>query len=441
MDTLVNYEARALRFSNHEYLFRILDAHAPGSGARYDITNIDQISIGRGEPGCRRDGTTLFIRCTDPYMSSVHATLIRDHAHWILCDEGSRNGVLVNGSRQARAIALEHDLIEVGRTFFMLGNNRGLPASDLELTASSSDSELQTLDPGLTCAFAELAQLSRSTAPILITGPSGSGKEHAARFIHAVSARTGMLVEVNCGAFANGVLESELFGHRRGAFTGAVGDRAGLISTSDGGTLFLDEIGDMSPAGQAAMLRVIEDHRVRPVGASSSHPVDLRVVAATHRDLKDLVERGTFRDDLLARLSGGELVLPPLAERKVDLGLLIGAIAPGISLTNAAARALLAYGWPRNIRELVRVLERGRTLAPTSEIALAHLNIAAPERSTRTDDVRAELVALVEHHQGNVSRIAAALGKARSQVQRILKRYQIEAARYRIDARNERLAD
>lgn len=200
--------------------------------------------------------------------------------------------------------------------------------------------------------------------------------------------------------------------------------------------------GDLPAAAQAALLRVLEEHEVRAVGATTAVPVDLRVVAATHRDLDAMIAENRFREDLLARLSGFTLELPPLAERLVDLGILVGALVPpGTVLAAATARALFAYAWPRNVRELARVLERAVALAEGGELKPTHLpdEIAqatfAPEpAATDPDDGdgrRAELLRLVTLHRGNVSRVAADLGKVRQQVQRWLKRHGIDPARYR----------
>jgi DNA-binding NtrC family response regulator len=256
--------------------------------------------------------------------------------------------------------------------------------------------------------------------------------------VHEASRRTGAFVAVNCAALPAGLVESELFGHKRGAFSGAIADAPGLVLASTGGTLFLDEIGDLPPPAQAALLRVLEEHEVRAVGATTPSAVDLRVVAATHRDLDALVEDTQFREDLVARLAGFELELPALVDRRVDLGLMLTEILPPTAqLAAATARALFAYAWPRNVRELARALERAVALAGAAELAPAHLPDevatarfeipAMPEADTRRD----ELVVLLEKHRGNVSKVAGELGKLRQQVQRWLKRYGLDAARYK----------
>lgn len=427
----------APRHVDHLYL-----ALGPGAGggARWSLDGIDQVAIGRGDRrGARRHGGELHVTCPDPWMSSAHLRLVRERGHWVAVDAGSRNGFQLNGQRQTRAVVLSTDVLEAGRTFFLVRTEEraGAPALDLGPTAGP---ELTSLDPALAAEFDELTRLARSRVPVLISGPTGAGKERVARAIHLGSGRAGPLVPVNCGALPAGLVESELFGHRRGAFSGAVADSPGLIVSASGGTLFLDELGDLPAPAQAALLRVLEDHEVRAVGATQSIRVDLRLVCATHRDLDQAVDEGRFRDDLLARVAGASITLPALRDRRVDLGLLVGALVPpGTVLAAATARALFAYTWPRNVRELARVLERAVALAEGGELRPAHLpeEIAlapwptAPDASASDDPRRAQLVELLERHRGNVSRVAAELGRVRQQVQRWLKSYGIDPARYR----------
>jgi len=423
-----------------DHLYVVLDAARPGRGARYALAGVTEVVIGRGAPaGARRDGAVLRVDCDDKWMSSVHARLVPERGHWALIDPGSRNGVAVNGVRQPRATVIDGDVIEAGRTFFVLGEGEPAAELEIELASSTAGGALVTLDPVLAARFDELARIAASTVPVVIGGPTGSGKERVARAVHTGSNRRGAFVPVNCGALPPGLIESELFGHRKGAFSGAVEHHAGLIVAADGGTLFLDEIADLPPPAQAALLRVLEEHEVRAVGATTNVAVDLRVVVATHGDLDDLVAEGKFREDLHARLAGFELELPPLAGRRVDLGLMLGEILPaGGSLAAPVARALFQYAWPRNVRELVRVIERAVALAGGEELGLAHLpeEVAAAAtrpsvRASDDDGRKAELVALLEKHKGNVSHVAAELGRVRSQVQRWLKRYQLDPARYR----------
>lgn len=419
-----------------DYLYRVLRMDGLGSGARHTLDGVDRIEIGRGErPIPERGGRALRLDCPDPFMSGTHAVLERERGHWVVRDAGSRNGIVVNGVRSERAIVLDSDVIELGRTALMLRTGQLAAAADHVLDAPAN--ELATLDPELAVALAELARVATARVSVLVSGPTGAGKERVARAVHRFSGRAGPFVPVNCGALPPTLIESELFGHRRGAFSGAVESRAGLVLASDRGTLFLDEVADLPAQAQAALLRVLEERRVRAIGATGDQPVDLRVVAATHRDLPAMCDAGEFRDDLLARLAGFEISLPPLRERRVDIGLMLGELlGPGAALAAGAARALLRYDWPHNIRQLAQVIESAAALAGDGAINLGHLPdaiaaVAAPPSADPATDERAELLALLQTHRGNITRIAAALGRGRSSVQRLLKRHDLDAARYR----------
>jgi len=421
-----------------DHLYVVLAGGKPSGGARWSLTHIDKIEIGRGgHRAIKRDGSSLRVDVPDPWMSSSHLRFERDRAHWLAVDAGSRNGILVNGAKQERAIVADHDVIEAGRSFFMLRTSEASGEAALELPAKPKPGSLVTLDPALARAFEELARIAASEVPVLVGGPTGSGKERVAFGIHTMSGRKGSFVPVNCGALPSGLVESELFGHKKGAFSGAIADAPGLVAASSGGTLFLDEIGDLPAPAQAALLRVLEEHEVRAVGATAPIAVDLRVVAATHRDLDAMIEDGNFREDLLARLAGFDLELPALTDRRVDFGAMLAEIAPDTTFAAATIRALLAYAWPRNVRELVRAVERAAALAAGGEIGVAHLpeEIASAKFTAPAvapaDARRDELVTLLEKHHGNVSKVAADLGRVRQQVQRWLKRYGLDPERYR----------
>jgi len=216
--------------------------------------------------------------------------------------------------------------------------------------------------PAFLAACHLLDRAAPSGLPILLLGETGTGKERAARAVHARSARRGAFVAVNCGALPDALLESELFGHARGAFTGAVGTRVGLVEEAAGGTLFLDEIGDATPAFQSRLLRLLAEGRFRRLGESRERIADVRVVAATHRDLaRDVVER-RFREDLWYRLAAIEATLPPLRARGGD-GLVLARaalarVAPGARFDAAARRALSRHAWPGNMRELESAVAR-----------------------------------------------------------------------------------
>jgi transcriptional regulator with GAF, ATPase, and Fis domain len=287
----------------------------------------------------------------------------------------------------------------------------------------------------------------------MLQGETGTGKELAARALHTWSGRGGPFVAVNCGALPEQLAESELFGVRRGAFTGAVEDRPGLVRSSSGGTLLLDEVGELPSLLQVKLLRVLQENEVQPVGAAQPVRVDLRVVTATHRDLAALVEEGGFRRDLFARLTGLEVEIPPLRDRRVDLGLLIPALlrragAPAaVHFSREAGRALFHWSWPHNVRELEKALALAVALAGDGRIELSHLPEVvrtAPEprpdpmaghavRPLSEADVtrRTELIEQLRAHHGNVSAVAREMGVARMQIQRWCRRFHLDPASFR----------
>ena len=231
---------------------------------------------------------------------------------------------------------------------------------------------------------AQIGRLARSMAPIAITGESGAGKELAAREIHAQSSRANKpFVAVNCGAIPENLMESEFFGHRKGAFTGAGEERDGFFQAANGGTLMLDEVADLPLSMQVKLLRAIQERRVRKIGATSEEPVDVRIISATHKDLAKCVETGVFRQDLFYRLNVIELALPPLRERLDDLPVLTGAILArlagpgGATLGPGVLEALRAYSFPGNVRELENVLERALAFADDGVIQVDDLSLKA----------------------------------------------------------------
>jgi DNA-binding NtrC family response regulator len=224
--------------------------------------------------------------------------------------------------------------------------------------------------PSMQPVFDLIARAGPSDVPVLVHGETGTGKELVARALHAVSprARKTLLAE-NCAAVPANLLESELFGHKKGSFTHAIADRPGHFVTADGGTLFLDEIGDMPLEMQSKLLRVLESGEVRPVGSSQTRRVDVRIVAATHRDLAGMVKAGRFREDLLYRLNVVRIALPPLRARDGDVELLaryfLAQFAPpGVELAPEALEALRAHAWPGNVRQLENELRRAVALTP-----------------------------------------------------------------------------
>jgi transcriptional regulator of acetoin/glycerol metabolism len=433
-------------------------------GARFSLADVDAVTIGRGseltaqrldEAGLRR----LRLQLPDRWVSGTHAHLTKVLGRWVIEDAGSKNGTLVNGELCSRSVLSDGDLVEIGHTIFLYRDAVPTAATD---PADVIGGSLQPAAPGLATLVPALArdlellvEVARSPVSVVLRGESGTGKEVVARAIHQLSQRPGTLVATNCGALPDNILETELFGYRKGAFSGADEDRPGLIRAADRGTLLLDEIGDLPAASQAAFLRVLQEREVMPVGGTRPVKVDLRLVAATHRDLEALVEEGRFRQDLFARITGFSLLLPPLRERREDLGLLVAALirrtrgdqAEQVSFRPEAARALLVHDWPMNIRELEKALGTAVVLARGAPVDLEHLPEAV-QRSLRegpkldeaedarpltSDETRhrEELVALLEEHGGNVSAVARKLGKARMQIQRWIKRYRIDPESFR----------
>ena len=231
-----------------------------------------------------------------------------------------------------------------------------------------------------------IEKLARSQAPIYISGESGSGKELGARLIHSRSARAaGPFVPVNCGAIPENLMESEFFGYRKGAFTGAQDDRDGFFQAASGGTLFLDEVADLPLAMQVKLLRAIQEKRVRKVGNVAEEPVDVRIICATHKNLRDLVDKGAFRQDLYYRLNVIELRMPPLRERAEDIAPLVDAILHRLfgdkppKLTPGALKALEFYSFPGNVRELENILERATALCSGDSIEVDDLHLGPEE--------------------------------------------------------------
>lgn len=238
--------------------------------------------------------------------------------------------------------------------------------------------------PAIDYAREMIGKLARSQAPVYISGESGTGKELAARLIHGQSARhAAPFVPVNCGAIPENLMESEFFGYRKGAFTGAESDRDGFFQAANGGTLFLDEVADLPLAMQVKLLRVIQEKKVRKVGSTNEETVDVRIVSATHRKLKDCVDASTFRQDLYYRLNVIELKMPTLRERQEDITLLVKAMLSRIcganppELSPEAMRALCAYAYPGNVRELENILERATALCVDGKVVLDDLQLGA----------------------------------------------------------------
>jgi DNA-binding NtrC family response regulator len=451
--------------SSHEprepHLFLLFEStRLDAGGARHALGAVERVTLGRAssrevrrfvEGGER----VLALGVPDRRMSAAHARIERmTTGAFVAQDLGSTNGSWLNGHPLGDPVELQDgDVLETGRTLFLY--RAGLPtgqgaAADLDGAALGGEPEaMRSLIPsraGMTTAFRKIAA---SRVPVLVTGPTGTGKELAARALHAESGRRGCFVAVNAGALPHGLVESQMFGYVRGAFTGALRDEPGFVRTADGGTLFLDEIADLPLPAQAALLRVLQEGEVTPVGSPRSVQVDVRFVAATHANLEARCRAGAFREDLLGRLAGCVFDLPALRERREDLGLILATLlrraTPGVhELSAGVGRALALYGWPRNVRELEQALSAAAVIAsPSGVLHLTHLppHIAAmaeprgaPPRAAEPgeeDPLRRTLLALLAEHRGNLAEVARAMGKARMQVHRWVKRYEIDLRSFR----------
>jgi transcriptional regulator with GAF, ATPase, and Fis domain len=433
----------------------IFESGTPCAVPSFALGELDAVTLGRAS-GARtaRLSTVggerrLLLELADRRTSVVHAHLRQVPDGWSLEDASSKNGTRVNGLDVSRAILRSGDLVELGRSFFVFQDGVPHPTRP---GAPEPPLGLATLSPGLARQFDHLAAIARSSVAILVHGETGTGKELIAKAVHQLSGRRGPLQALNCGALSRSLLESELFGYRKGAFSGANEDRPGLVRSADKGTLFLDEIGDLPLDGQAALLRVLQEGELLPVGGVKAVPVDVRVVAATHRDLAGMVEHATFRADLLARLTGFTVVLPPLRARREDLGALLQSLlirhAPqrsaSIELSPSAIRTLYGHVWPGNVRELEKVITTALILAGEGPIEHEHLPAAmrsppqgsdeVPRDPDGTQDERQRLAGLLAHHHGNVNAVARAMHTSRSQIHRLCRRFEIDLRAHRVKA-------
>jgi len=449
----------------HPQLVLVIDRAQPlAGGVRHSLASIERVTVGRGprRSAARvvEDGHgTLKILLPDERVSSLHARFERRDGGWHLTDCGSTNGSRVGGRNVRETALADGDVIEIGQALFRY---RAAVATPVDAPGDVDASELRglpkafgTLLPWLTRDLETLSRVARSDVSVLLRGETGTGKEVLARAVHGESGRKGPFVAVNCGALPLNLVESLLFGHKRGAFSGAAQDELGLVRTAEGGTLFLDEIGDLGAAAQAAVLRVLQEREVLPLGATRPIATDVRIVAATHRPIEALAASGEFRQDLLARITGFTYAVPPLRDRIDDLGLLVAALlgkiagerANAMSLTSDLVYAMLGYDWPFNVREVEQRLRTAAILAVDGRIQLAHVwKDGPPGRSTGRESsspppaktlsqedeaLHADLVAKLVEHGGNVTRVGEILGKRRTTVQRWMRRLGIDPDRFR----------
>ena len=402
----------------------------------------------------------LHIQLPEPLLSTKHLSLHRTGDFFLARDEGSRNGTRLGDQPLEKAILATGAVLEAARAFFVYRTCRVELAADeeslgdREVSPATTDDLTPTAHPALERELARLSTVASLRLPVEIFGETGVGKERIAREVHRRSGRPGTLVAVNCGALPENLVEAELFGVKRGAYTGAAEDRPGLLRSADRGTLFLDEVGDLPIAAQVKLLRALQEGEVIPVGSTQPIRVDVRVVSATHRDLPSLVAERLFRADLAARLVGLRVTVLPLRERREDLGLIVASIAArlvsdraGIALSARAARAIFSHPFPMNIRELQRALELGMALSRGARVELSHLpesfrtlvppeaapssHEATPALSPEEERRKAELALALAEEQGNVASVARRFGKGRQQIHRWMRRFGLRPDPYR----------
>ncbi|MCA1826026.1 MAG: sigma 54-interacting transcriptional regulator [Myxococcales bacterium] len=369
----------------------------------------------------------------DRFVSGFHCRVFPATGRWRVKDLGSTNGTFVDGLRVSEAELDAGARLRIG--------THELRIEDVTPRKMPSLPGVVTRDPALAPVLELLKRAAPSVLPVMILGESGTGKEVAARAVHELSARgAGPFVPLNCGAISRELAEAELFGHEKGSFTGAITSAPGAFGAADGGTLFLDEIGDLPLQLQVKLLRALEAGEVKPVGAPRPRAIDVRVVCATHQDLRVKLGDGSFREDLFYRLRGVTVELPPLRARPQDILPLAEHFLPPRCMLAADARAaLLSHRWPGNVRELRHVIQLGALLSdspvlragvlhfegqPTYSPIVADREIVdtAIELRGRTLGELEELAirGALRRHDGNRHAVAAELGIARSTLLRKL---------------------
>ncbi len=387
------------------------------------------------------------LRLSDPHVSARHLEVRREGGRFAVKDLGSTNGTFFEGSRVGEAEVPPGATLKVGHSYLRLLAPSGV--EPLAPSASRRFGPLVAESLAMREVFALLELAASSDSTLLVQGETGTGKELVARAVHDASRRRdGPFVAVDCGALPEGLVESELFGHVKGAFTGAAAARAGAFARAHGGTLFLDELTGVPAPVQARLLRVIEERKVRPVGGDEEKAVDVRLIAAARGELSLEVADGRFRPDLFYRLSVLQVTLPPLRARREDLPALVKellrqrGIPPG-ELQGRNLELLMGHGWPGNVRELRNVLERAVALSPGARgFEALRLSVtpaaAEPELAVRTDlpfkeakeavveaFERSYLRELLQRHGGNVSATARTAELDRKHLRALLERHRL----------------
>jgi len=432
----------------------VIDSADEAARGHAEVFACDEIRVGQSDE--------LEVTLADPAVSRLHLSIRAGTQGWLLSDEGSTNGTFIGELRVHRVVIHEPTVVRLGHTVLRIE-----PAGeheDRELSTRSSFGRMLGGSPAMREMFAVLEKVAASDLTVLVEGETGTGKELVAEGLHEASGREGPFVTLNCGAIPRELIESELMGHVKGAFTGAVSDRPGAFVSADTGTLLLDEVGELPLDMQAKLLRVLERQEVKAVGSDRTVGVDVRVVAATNRNLAQDAERGQFRQDLYFRLAVVVVRIPPLRTRLEELPALVEHIqgeldrrraargqAPLASLGQTALEMLRRYDFPGNVRELRNIVERWSVLgaestpgspavrsgvtgqgAPTGQAAAAveQALLSLPYHEAKEAWIerfeRAYVEAALGAAGGNVSQAARGAQVDRRHLQRLMARYDIK---------------
>jgi DNA-binding NtrC family response regulator len=403
-------------------------------GKRFERTiDLPHVRIGSAP----NNDITIF----DSSVSRYHCELRHTEDGFLLRDLGSTNGTIVGGLRVREAVIQDEIVIQLGRSTI-----RFVPGKEETRVDPSTEHRFGQLvgrSQGMRDIFGILQKVGNTDLTVTIQGETGTGKDLVARAIHDASPRTdGPFVVFDAGAVASNLIESELFGHEKGAFTGATEQRQGAFERADGGTLFIDEIGELALELQPKLLRALEQREIQRVGGSKRIPVDVRVVCATNKSLVEEVKKGRFRDDLYFRISVVVLALPALRERREDIELLVNAFldrgTPKLTAAPDAVSVLQNYDWPGNVRELKNVCETAQAMCSgevlhAKDLIFAHEQDISAKKSgtmslagkTLESIERAAIAQTLAHFGGNRSAAARALGIAPSTLYLKLKKYGI----------------
>ena len=440
-DSTVTDQRSGVRVGENPRLWRLRPLYVGAAGIVESVPKLWDgvlpLTIGRHAPP-RAAGPWLVVE--DERVSREHARLEQVGDAVVLHDCGSKNGTQLNGQNLPAKGCLplsDGDVIGVGRSILLVRHE----------VATHADAEIASI-VGVSAAACQLrhsiAQAAHSGQPVLLLGATGTGKEVAAHALHRLSGRAGKLVPVNCAAIPSTLAESLFFGVQRGAFTGALSS-PGVFGEAEGGTLFLDEVGELPIELQAKLLRAIEQREFLPLGSTKAVRCDVRIVAATNRDLAQEMQRGSFRADLLARLAAAVIALPLLRERREDVLLLARHFAGGtLSVSPSLAEAMVLYPWPFNVRELRNIVARMQ--AEVTDAALLRMLKASPQASAadrrqtpaagpteaRPAPNRSELSALLEQYAGNLLRIEQEQGYSRRQLRRWADKFGLNIDRFRV---------